>query len=191
MERQRALVGVSGASGAPLAVELLRALKRLPGVETHLICSRWGRETLAYEAGVSGAELEGLADRCYDNQELGAGPASGSFRARGMVVVPCSMKTLAGIVTGYSDTLLLRAADVTLKERRRLLLVPRECPMSTLHLRNLAAASELGAVVVPPVPAYYNHPETIGDVNRHIAGKLLELLELDAPRNPEWGAVAP
>lgn len=186
MERRRILVGVSGASGAPLAVELLRALKRAPEVETHLICSRWGRETLSYEAGISPEELAGLADRLYDNQSLGAGPASGSFLTRGMVVVPCSMKTLAGIVSGYSDTLLLRAADVTLKERRRLILVPRECPMSTLHLRNLAAASELGAVIVPPVPAYYRHPETIEDVNRHIVGKLLELLELGGPRNPEW-----
>lgn len=191
MERQKILVGVSGASGAPLAVQLLRELKHLSEVEVHLICSRWGRETLAYEAGVTTAELEELADQLYDNGSLGAGPASGSFRARGMVVVPCSMKTLAGIVSGYSDTLLLRAADVTLKERRRLILVPRECPMSTLHLRNLAAASEFGAVIVPPVPAYYNHPKTIEDVNRHIVGKLMELLDLEAPRNPEWRGTAP
>lgn len=186
MEQRRILVGVSGASGAPLAVELLQALKRVPGVETHLICSRWGRETLSYEAGIGPEELAQLADRSYDNEALGAGPASGSFRTDGMVIIPCSMKTLAGIVTGYSATLLLRAADVTLKERRRLILVPRECPLSTLHLRNLAAASELGAVVVPPMPAYYNHPKSIEDVNRHIVGKLLELLELDGPRNPEW-----
>lgn len=186
MQRQRILVGISGASGAPLAVELLRALKEIPEVESHLICSRWGRETLSYEAGISESDLEGLADRLYDNRSLGAGPASGSFHTRGMVIIPCSMKTLAGIVTGYSDTLLLRAADVTLKERRRLILVPRECPMSTLHLRNLAAASELGAIIVPPVPAYYRQPRTIEDVNRHIVGKILELLDLDAPRNPEW-----
>ena len=191
MERKRVLVGVSGASGAPLAVELLRTLRELDGVETHLICSHWGRETLSCEAGISPEELAGLADQCHDNRALGAGPASGSFRALGMVVIPCSMKTLAGIVTGYSDTLLLRAADVTLKERRRLIMVPRECPLSTLHLRNLTAASELGAVVVPPVPAYYNHPRTIEDVNRHIVAKVLELLGLEGPRTPEWKGLTP
>lgn len=186
MERKRILVGISGASGAPLAVELLRALKQVSDVKTHLICSRWGWGTLSYETGMEPEDLAPLVDQFYDNEALGAGPASGSFHTVGMVIIPCSMKTLAGIVTGYSDTLLLRAADVMLKERRRLILVPRECPFSTLHLRNLAAASELGAIVVPPVPAYYNHPKTIEDVDRHIVRKLLELLDLRAPRNPEW-----
>lgn len=184
--KQRILVGVSGASGAPLAVELLQLLRSLPEVETHLICSRGGELTLAQECGMDLDALRALADAAYDNSDIGAPPASGSFAALGMVVVPCSMKTLAGIAVGYSDSLLLRAADVTLKERRRLVLVPRECPLGTLHLRNLCTASELGAVVIPPVPAYYNRPETIGDVNRQIAAKVLQQFHLGEDLLPEW-----
>jgi polyprenyl P-hydroxybenzoate/phenylacrylic acid decarboxylase-like protein len=186
MERRRVLIGVSGASGAPLAVDLLRRFRSVPDVETHLICSPCGALTVEHETELSLQEMMDLADCVYDNNALGAGPASGSFQTMGMVVVPCSMKTLAGIVSGYSDSLLLRAADVTLKERRRLILVPRECPFSTLHLRNLTAASELGAVIVPPVPAYYNRPQTIEDVNRQISGKVMDLLGIDVQLNPEW-----
>lgn len=181
---KRLVVGVSGASGAPVAVELLRQLKAMPQVETHLICSRWGYATLEQEAGVSRDDLRTLAHQIYGEEERGAAPASGSFQTMGMVVVPCSMKTLAGIVTGYSDSLLLRAADVTLKERRPLVLVPRECPLSTLHLRNLCTARELGATIVPPVPAWYRHPKTIADVDRQIAQRILSVLGL--AQVPEW-----
>lgn len=187
MEKQRLIIGITGASGAPLAVELLRQLKTQPQVETHVMLSRCGELTLGHEADMTRQELAEICTRLYDNEDYGAGPASGSFQTLGMVIIPCSMKTLAGVVTGYCDTLLLRAADVTLKERRKLVLVPRECPFSTLHLRNLATASELGAVVIPPVPAYYNHPQTIGDVNRQVAGKVLAQFGLGAVQ--EWSGM--
>ena len=189
MEKKRLLIGVTGASGAPLAVELLRQLREKPEVETHVMLSHCGELTLRHEAGMTRRALAGLCTRLYDNDDYGAGPASGSFATMGMVIIPCSMKTLAGVVSGYCDTLLLRAADVTLKERRRLVLVPRECPLGTIHLRNLTAASELGAVVIPPVPAYYNHPQTVEDVNRHVAGKVLSQFGLGAVT--EWNGMEP
>lgn len=187
MSKQRLLIGITGASGAPLALELLEQLREMPQVETHVILSRCGELTLQHEAGLTRGDLERLCTRLYDNEDYGAGPASGSFQTMGMVIIPCSMKTLAGVVTGYCDTLLLRAADVTMKERRKLVLVPRECPFSTLHLRNLATASELGAVIVPPVPAYYNHPGTVAEVNRHVAGKVLSQFGLGAVT--EWNGM--
>ena len=181
--KQRILIGISGASGAPLAVTLLRELAVLP-VESHVILSDCGELTLSHECSMTRQDLAGLCTRLYDNADYGAGPASGSFQALGMVIIPCSMKTLAGVVSGYCDTLLLRAADVTMKERRRLILVPRECPLSTLHLRNLYEAGKLGAEILPPVPAYYNHPSTIEDVNRQIARKVLSRFGLGEV--PEW-----
>ena len=187
MSKQRLLIGITGASGAPLALELLEQLREMPQVETHVILSRCGELTLQHEAGLTRGDLERFCTRLYDNEDYGAGPASGSFQTLGMVIIPCSMKTLAGVVTGYCDTLLLRAADVTMKERRKLVLVPRECPFSTLHLRNLATASELGAVIVPPVPAYYNHPQTVAEVNRHVAGKVLSQFGLGAVT--EWNGM--
>ena len=183
---KRLIVGVSGASGAPVAVELLQQLRTEENLEVHLICSKWGLATLEHEAGVTRSDLEKLCTRVYDEEDRGAGPASGSFSVLGMAVVPCSMKTLAGIVSGYSDSLLLRAADVTLKERRPLVLMPRECPLSTLHLRNLTAASELGAVVVPPVPAWYDHPRTTEVVNRQIAARIVRMLPLGRQLPWEW-----
>lgn len=186
MQKKRIIVGISGASGAPLAIELLRQLQGIPEVESHLICSKCGEITVVHETGLTMQDVVGLADYFYPNDALGAAPASGSFRTMGMVVIPCSMKTIAGIVTGYSDTLLLRAADVTMKERRSLVLVPRECPFSTLHLRNLTTASELGAMILPPVPAYYRHCETIAEVNRHIAGKILSHFQLTDELCYEW-----
>lgn len=184
MNPKRLIIGITGASGAPLALELLRQLNDIPQVETHVILSHCGELTLTHEAGLTRDDLRSLCTRLYDNEDYGAGPASGSFETLGMVIIPCSMKTLAGVVCGYCDTLLLRAADVTLKERRPLVLVPRECPFSTLHLRNLATASELGAHIIPPVPAYYNHPKTIEDVNRQVAEKVLSRFRLG--QVPEW-----
>lgn len=184
MQKKRLLIGITGASGAPLALELLQQLREIPEVETHVMLSPCGELTLRHELNMTREDLLPLCDRLYDNDDYGAAPASGSFQTMGMVIVPCSMKTLAGVVTGYCDSLLLRAADVCMKERRKLVLVPRECPFSTLHLRNLATASELGAVVIPPVPAYYNHPVTIGDVNRQVAEKILSQFSLGAV--PEW-----
>ena len=184
MQKKRLIIGITGASGAPLAVELLRQLQKQPAVETHVILSQCGELTLQHECGMSRQQLREMCTVLYENEDFGAGPASGSFRTMGMVIVPCSMKTLAGIACGYCDSLLQRAADVTLKERRQLILVPRECPFSTIHLRNLTTVSELGALVIPPVPAYYNHPQTIEDVNRQIVGKLLDRFDLGGVR--EW-----
>ncbi|MGN0985354.1 MAG: UbiX family flavin prenyltransferase [Candidatus Enterenecus sp.] len=175
---KRLIVGMSGASGAPLTVELLRRLREEhPEIETHLIVTRGGELTLAQECG--GVRLAELADVVYDNGDIGAGPASGSFRTMGMVVVPCSMKTVAGVHSGYSDNLLLRAADVTLKERRRLVLVTREAPLSTIHLRNLYELSLMGAVILPPMLSYYSHPVTIEDCTRHTVERVLAQLGLD------------
>ena len=182
-ERKRLVVGVSGASGAPLAVELLERLKGDPSVETHLVVTKSGMLTLRQETDLSYGEFAGLADVVYDNDDLGAALSSGSFRTVGMVVIPCSMKTVAGIVSGYSDNLLLRAADVTMKERRRLLLVARETPLSTLHLKNLYEAGLMGAVVMPPVPAYYRRPKSFQDSIRDTVDRILDELDL----NPDEG----
>jgi polyprenyl P-hydroxybenzoate/phenylacrylic acid decarboxylase-like protein len=184
MGTTRLLIGITGASGAPLALTLLEALQAHPEVETHVMLSQCGELTLRHETGCTRQDLAERCTRLYDNDDYGAGPASGSFQTLGMVVIPASMKTLAGVVSGYCDTLLLRAADVTLKERRRLVVVPRECPLGTIHLRNLYELSQLGAVVIPPVPAYYNHPETVGDVNRQVVGKVLSQFSLGGVR--EW-----
>jgi len=186
MTARRIIVGISGASGGSLAVELLRQLRQCSDAELHVILTAGGEYTLQYETGMGFDGLSGLADKVYRGETTDAPPASGSFRTLGMAIVPCSVKTLAGIVTGYCENLLLRAADVTLKERRRLVLVPRECPFSTLHLQNLAAASALGAVVVAPVPAYYNRPQSIEDVNRHIVGKVIEHLGIETDLVKEW-----
>ncbi len=185
--KPRLIIGVTGASGASLALELLERL-RGEDLETHVILSDSGALTLRHECGLEPEDLAARCTRLYRNDDYGAAPASGSFRTLGMVIIPCSMKTLAGVATGYCDTLLLRAADVTMKERRRLILVPRECPLSTVHLRNLYEASRLGAEIVPPVPAYYNHPVTIEDVNLQIARKVLSRFSLGEV--PEWNGMA-
>lgn len=184
--KKRLIVGISGASGIPIAVEVLRQLKNIPDIETHLVYSRGAEITLPLETELSLADIRSLADVVYDNSNIGAGPASGTFRTIGMVVVPCSMKTLAGIVSGYSDNLLLRAADVTLKERRKLVLVTRECPLGTIHLRNMYEASQLGAVIIPPVLSYYNHPESLEDCTRHIVGKILDQFALEPKGMKRW-----
>ena len=178
---------MSGASGAPLTIELLKQLKKNPDVETHLIATRGAILTLEYETSLSLNKLKEISDVYYDAEEINRQLASGSFRTMGMIVVPCSMKTAAGIASGYSDNLLLRAADVTLKERRKLVIVARETPLSTLHLRNLYEVSRLGAVVMPPVPAYYRHPETMDDCNRNFVTRLLDQFDLNAEKDGyEW-----
>ena len=183
---KRIIIGMSGASGIPVAVELLRQLKNIPDIESHLIYTKSAEMTIPLEAELSLEEICNLASVVYDNSNIGAGPASGTFRTIGMAVVPCSMKTLAGIVSGYSDNLLLRAADVTLKERRKLVLVTRECPLGTVHLRNMYEASQLGAVILPPVLSYYNHPETLHDCTEHIVGKILDQFDLESGSMRRW-----
>ena len=183
MAERHLIVGISGASGAPLAVTLLQALKKT-NIRTHVIVTRGGEMTLRQECGLTSiAELAGVV---YDNSDIAAGPASGSFQTMGMVVIPCSMKTVAGIHSGYSDNLLLRAADVTLKERRRLILVAREAPLSTLHLRNLYELSQMGAVILPPVLSYYQRRKSLEEMTAHVVGKVLDQLGIDAPDYRRW-----
>lgn len=179
MAAKRLIVGISGASGAPLAVELLRQLHQRPEIEVHLIVTKGGEMTLAHETGMTVAELCDLTDVYHDIGSIGANIASGSFRSMGMIIVPCSMKTVAGIACGYSDNLLLRAADVCLKERRKLVLAVRESPLSTLHLRNLYEVSQLGAVVIPPMLTYYNRPQSVEDCTCQAVNRILSQFDLD------------
>lgn len=174
------IIGMSGASGAPLTVELLNQLRSShPELETHLIVTKGGEMTLRQEMGMSLRELREFATICHDNSNVGAPIASGTFKTLGMIVVPCSMKTVAGVVSGYSDNLLLRAADVCLKERRKLLLVARESPLSTIHLRNLYEASQLGAIILPPMLTYYHNPQSLSDCTRHMVDRILSQFDLN------------
>ena len=186
MDRRRLVVGVSGASGAALATELLRQLKEQLDVEVHLVYTKGAVLTLRQELGCGPELWEPLADRIYPNDDVGAALASGSFRTMGMVVAPCSMKTLAGIRSGYSDTLLLRAADVTIKERRKLVLAVRETPLSPIHLRNMYELSMMGAVILPPMLSYYQLPRSVEDCTRHIAGRLLDQFGLESGGFRRW-----
>lgn len=182
----RLIVGVSGASGTVLAEALLRELRKHGGWETHLIMTAGARVTAGYELPPERRALEALADVSYDERDIAAAPASGSFRTDGMVILPCSMKTLAGIHSGYAENLLLRAADVTLKERRPLILCPRETPLSPIHLRNLQELSAMGVAIVPPMMTFYGAERTIDDMIRHFIGKLLDQLHISCDY-PRWG----
>jgi len=188
MKRKRMVIGISGASGVPIAIEALRFLKELGQFETHLVVSAGAELTIQQESPLTLEDILSLADVTYDNRELGAAIASGTFKTSGMIIAPCSMKTLAGIAHGYSDNLLLRAADVCLKERRRLVLAVRECPFSAIHLRNMLTLSEMGAIILPPVLTYYVKPCSIGDMTTHIAGKILDIFGLDLPGFNRWGS---
>lgn len=182
----RLIVGVSGASGAALAVRLLEALAETE-LEVHLVATAAGRAVLEHETGRSVDELAGLVAAVHAPDDLFAPIASGSFRVRGMVVVPCSMKTLAGVAAGLADNLLLRAADVCLKERRRLVLVAREAPLSLIHLENMRTVTLAGAVVLPPVLTMYTRPTTIEELVDQITGKVLDLLDVDCEVRRRWG----
>ncbi|MBF8377628.1 UbiX family flavin prenyltransferase [Alicyclobacillus mali] len=181
----RIVVGMTGATGAPLAVRTLQALRDL-GVETHLICSRWAETTLKLETQLSLPDLHRLAATVHRLDNLAASVASGSYRTDGMVIVPCSMKTMAAIRMGLSDNLIVRAADVTLKERRPLVLVVREAPLHELHLENMQALARAGAVIFPPVLGFYHRPRTLDDVIDHIVGRILDQFGLSMPV-PRWG----
>ncbi|MFP4126600.1 MAG: UbiX family flavin prenyltransferase [Alphaproteobacteria bacterium] len=181
----RVVVGLSGASGVVYGIRLLEALGAA-GVERHLILSKAAAMTLAYETDRTAAEVKALAEHVHDNADVGAGPASGSFRALGMIIAPCSMRTLAEIARGLATSLLTRAADVALKERRRLILAPRETPLHLGHLRNMAEAAELGAVIAPPMPAFYARPQSLDDLVDHQVGRWLDLLELENELVRRW-----
>lgn len=182
---KRLIVGISGASGAPIALELLKALQKAE-VESHLIVSRSAERTICQETPLSVSQVRELAHTAYALEDIGAGPASGTWESLGMVIVPCSMKTVAGIWSGYSDNLLLRAADAVLKERRKLVLVARETPLSPIHLRNLYDLSTMGAVVLPPAVSYYHHPRSAEDITRHLVGKILDQFQIAPPYFRRW-----
>jgi 4-hydroxy-3-polyprenylbenzoate decarboxylase len=186
---RRIVVGMTGATGAVLGIELLRRLRQCLDVETHLVLSRWARATIHLETELSARDVEGLADVVYSWDDQAAAISSGSFRVGGMVIAPCSMKTLAGIRMGYADGLIARAADVTLKERRRLVLVARETPLSEIHLDNMLALARMGASIVPPMPAFYNHPASVGDIVGHIVTRILDQFDIESPTAQRWGGV--
>ena len=183
---RRLVVGMTGATGSILGIRLLEALASL-GTETHLVISEWAARTIAIETAYSLAEVRSLASTYYLESNQAAPISSGSFPADGMVIIPCSMNTLAAVAHGQCDKLIPRAADVTLKEGRRLVIVAREMPLSTIHLRNMLALSKVGACLMPPVPAFYNHPQTIDDIVRHIVARVLDQFRIDNDLTVRWG----
>ena len=183
---KRLIVGISGASGVILGIRLLEILQAHSDVETHLVLSSTGKLNIPIETNWKVKDVEKLADFVYRNQDVGASIASGSFCVDGMIVIPCSMKSLSAIVNSFADNLLVRAADVTLKEARRLVLVPRESPLHTGHCRLLYEASRMGIIISPPMPAFYTRPETLDDVINHSVGRILDLFELDSGLVQRW-----
>jgi len=177
--KKRLIVGISGASGVIYGIRLLEILKTVPDVETHLVISSAGAQTIALETDTPLSEVVALADANYRFNDIAAAISSGSFKTEGMVVVPCSMKTMAGITHSYSDNLLLRAADVVLKDRRRLIIVPRETPLHLGHLRLMTQLVEMGAILVPPVPAFYHRPKNIDDIINQTVNRILDLLDIE------------
>ncbi|MQA77630.1 MAG: UbiX family flavin prenyltransferase [Streptosporangiales bacterium] len=180
------MVAVTGASGSVYGARTVEVLREVPGVETHLIVTSGARKTLAYETPVDPAAMAEMADVVYRENDLAAAISSGSFHTDGMVVVPCSIKTLSGIANCYDDNLVVRAADVVLKERRRLVLVVRETPLHLNHLRLMTQVTEAGGIVVPPVPAFYNHPKTVDDIVDQTVGRVLDLFGLDPGVVKRW-----
>ena len=182
----RLIVGMTGATVAPLGVALLQALRKMPDVETHLVMSKWAKTTIELETPYRARDVAGLADFCHSPADQAATISSGSFRTDGMIVIPCSMKTLAGIRAGYADGLVGRAADVVLKEGRKLVLVPREMP----RLENMLALSRMGVAMVPPMPAFYNHPQSVDDITQHIVARVLDQFALEHPHARRWQGLA-
>ncbi|CAN0397478.1 MAG: UbiX family flavin prenyltransferase [Pseudohongiellaceae bacterium] len=186
---QRIIVGLSGASGVIYGIRTLEALREFADVEAHLVLSDSAQINIAVETDYSVKEVKALADHVYSNKDIGAAIASGSFTTAGMIIAPCSMKTLSAVAHAYADSLLVRAADVVLKERRRLVLVPRETPLHTGHCELLYKASQLGAVIAPPMPAHYINPVSIDDLVNHHVGRLLDLFDLDAGLVKRWQGI--
>lgn len=183
---RRIVVGISGASGAVYGVRLLQALATAEGVETHLVVSAAGLRNLRHELDLDAPQLRPLAHQVHDVADVGAAIASGSFRAAAMAIAPCSMRTLAAVAHGLGDNLITRAADVMLKERRRLVLLARETPLHLVHLRNMATVTEMGAIVCPPVPAFYLRPRSVQDIVDHTVARVLDLLDVPHALAPRW-----
>lgn len=180
---KRLIIGISGASGVIYGIRTLQILQQVSGVETHLIMSQAARQTLALESDYTVREVQALADVVHDVRDIAASISSGSFKTLGMAILPCSMKTLSGIVHSYSDSLLTRAADVVLKERRRLVLCVRETPLHVGHLRMMTTAAELGAIIMPPVPAFYHRPETIEQLVDQTVNRVIDQFDIELPED--------
>ncbi len=176
---KRLIIGISGASGVIYGIRMLEVLRGVADVETHLVISRAGAITIGLETDYTAEQVLALADATYREQDIAARISSGSFKTAGMIVAPCSMKTLAGIANSFSDNLLLRAADVVLKDRRRLVLLPRETPLHLGHLRLMTQAAEMGAIIVPPMPAFYHKPQSIDDIVNQTVNRVLDLLDIE------------
>jgi 4-hydroxy-3-polyprenylbenzoate decarboxylase len=184
-DRRRLIVGITGATGSIYGIRLLQALQG-SGVETHLVVSRWAARTLIHETPFTLDQVRGMATRVYAEEDQGAAPSSGSFVTMGMVVAPCSMRTLSAIAHGQAENLVHRAADVALKERRRLVLLVREAPFNDIHLENMLKLSRMGAVISPPVPAFYGHPRTIDDIVNHTVQRVLDLFDVHLDVAARW-----
>lgn len=182
---RRIVIGVTGATGAVYAVRMLQALRSVTDVESHLVISPPGVLNIKYELGLDRQQVHALADKVYSFRDIGAALASGGFGTTGMVIVPCSMRTLAAVAHGFSDNLITRAADVTLKERRRLIMMVRETPFNLAHLRNMTAVTEMGGIIFPPLPAFYHHPKTLDEMVDHTVARVLEMLDIHIP-GPHW-----
>jgi 4-hydroxy-3-polyprenylbenzoate decarboxylase len=183
---RRIVVAISGASGAVYGIRMLQVLHGSPGIETHLVVSEAGWRNVQQEQDLDPAAIEALAHQVHDVRNIGAAIASGSFRCAGMVIAPCSMRTLAGVAHGLADNLITRAADVMLKERRRLVLMVRETPLNLAHLRNMVSVTEMGAIVCPPLPAFYLRPQTLADVVDGSVGRVLDLLDVPHHLSARW-----
>ena len=181
----RIITAITGATGAVYGITLVRELARA-GVETHLVYSNWGQRTIEIETGYKLKDINALAAKVYQIDDLAAAVASGSFKHQGMVVAPCSMKTLSALANGYADNLISRAADVTLKEKRRLILLPRETPLHEIHLENMLRLARAGAVIMPPVPAFYYRPSTITDLVLQTVGRVMDMLGIEHNLTPRW-----
>jgi 4-hydroxy-3-polyprenylbenzoate decarboxylase len=189
MTPKRIIIGISGATGTIYGIELLKELREL-GVETHLVISKNGQIAIAHETDYSVADVQKLADHFYSNSDLSAAISSGSFKTTGMIVAPCSMRSLAEIATANTSTLLTRAADVVLKERRRLVVLPRETPLTLAHIRNMATVTEMGGIIAPPLPAFYAKPASIQDIVDHTVARVLDLFDIETTKIKRWEGVS-
>ncbi|MEJ2249514.1 MAG: UbiX family flavin prenyltransferase [Candidatus Lokiarchaeota archaeon] len=179
------LVSITGASGIPIAYKLLKKLKDT-GNKTELIISKGGKTVLNAETEITESDLKNFTEKTYNANDLTAAPASGSHKYKAMVIIPCSMKTLASIAHGYADNLITRAADVCIKEKRRLILIVRESPLSVIHLENMLKLAKLGVIIAPPIPAFYIKPKTLEEILEHLVGRILDLLDIET-EFPRWG----
>jgi 4-hydroxy-3-polyprenylbenzoate decarboxylase len=186
---RRLIIAITGATGAVYGVRLLQVLRDTRGIETHLLVSDAGVLSLHQELDMNRKQVEALADVVHNVRDIGAAIASGSFQSEGMIVAPCSMKTLASIAHGLSDNLIARAADVTLKERRRLVLMARETPLNLAHLRNMTAVTEMGGIIYPPLPGFYQRPQTIAEMVDHTVGRVLDLFAVPHALSPRWNGL--